>query len=85
MPLPPGEHIRGRISFSEDVDKAIQCAREQASRWGHAYIGAEHLLAGILMAQRGQGFEILTDLGVTLDLVRAETAKLIVCRQTPSE
>lgn len=85
MPLPPEKHTRGRISFSEDVDRVMQCAREQADQWGHTYIGAEHLLAGILLAQRGRGFQILTDLGVTLDLVRAETAKLIVCRQASSE
>ncbi len=52
---------------------------------GPTYIGAEHLLAGILLAQRGAGFQILTDLGVTLDRVRAETAKLIVCREASSE
>jgi excisionase family DNA binding protein len=84
-PLPPEKHARGRISFSQDAEKVTQCACEQANQWGHTYLGAEHLLAGILMAQRGQGFQILTDLGVTLDLVRAETAKLIVCHQTPSE
>lgn len=76
---PSGKPVRGRISLSEDVDRVTQCAREQARQWGHTYLGAEHLLAGILMAQGGAGFQILTDLGVTLDLVRAETAKLIVC------
>ncbi len=85
IPHTPGKHIRGRISFSEDADKAMQCAREQAGQWEHTYLGAEHLLAGILMAQQGVGFQILTDLGVTLDLVRAEAAKLIVCHQTPSK
>jgi len=85
MPLPLEKHARGRISFSQDVDEVTQCAREQANQWGHTYLGAEHLLAGILMAQRGRGFQILTDLSVTLDLVRAETAKLIVCHQTSNE
>ncbi len=78
---PSGEQIRGQISFSEDVDKVIQCAHDQADQWGHTYLGAEHLLAGILLAQRGRGFQILADLGITWDLVREETAKLIVCRE----
>lgn len=78
---PSGEQVRGQISLSDDVDKVIQCAHDQADQWGHTYLGAEHLLAGILLSQRGRGFQILVDLGVTLDLVRAETAKLIVCQK----
>jgi len=82
---PSGKPVRGRIALSDDVDRVTQCAREQARQWGHTYIGAEHLLAGILMAQRGAGCQILANLGVTLDLVRAETAKLIVCRSASRE
>ncbi|MBP7051900.1 MAG: helix-turn-helix domain-containing protein [Phycisphaerae bacterium] len=82
---PSGKRIRGRIPLSVDVDEVTQCAREQAGQWGHTYIGAEHLLAGILMTQRGVGFQILTDLGVTLDRVREETAKLVVCHCVSNE
>lgn len=81
----PEKQPQGKIPLSEDVERARQCAREQASQWGHNYIGAEHLLAGILMARRGVGFGILSDLGVTLDRVREETTKLVVCNQTSSE
>ena len=70
----------GKAKLSEDIDKVIQCAYEQATKWGHTYIGAEHLLIGIILAGTGQGFQILTDLGITLEKVREETAKLIVCR-----
>jgi len=75
----------GKATLSEDVDKVTQCAHEQAIQWGHTYLGAEHLLAGLLAAQQGIGFRILMDLGVTLDRVRQETAKLIVCRPADSE
>ena len=75
----------GRAKLSEDIDKVIQCAHEQAAAWGHEYIGAEHLLAGTLLARAGQGFQILTDLGITLEKVRDETARLIVCRNTQTE
>jgi excisionase family DNA binding protein len=71
----------GRAKLSEDIDRVIQCAHEQATAWGHEYIGAEHLLAGTLIAGKGLGFRILTDLGITLEQVREETAKLIVCRR----
>lgn len=75
----------GEARLGEDIDKVIRCAHEQAAEWGHEYMGAEHLLAGILRAASGQGFRILTDLAVTLEKVRDETVRLIVCRNTQTE
>jgi len=75
----------GRARLSEDTDKVIQCAQEQAAEWDHEYIGAEHLLAGILRAGKGLGFQILADLGITLDKVCEETERLIVCRNVKNE
>ncbi|MHC4605069.1 MAG: Clp protease N-terminal domain-containing protein, partial [Planctomycetota bacterium] len=49
------------------------------------YVGAEHLLAGILLVGNGWGHRILTELGVSLDQIRTETAKLIVCRPQAKE
>jgi excisionase family DNA binding protein len=79
------ERAAGKAKLSEDIGTVIRCAYEQANEWGHEYIGAEHLLTGILLAGTGLGFQILTDLGVTLEKVREETAKLIVCRPIPEE
>jgi excisionase family DNA binding protein len=70
----------GEPQISEDIDRVIQCAGEQAARWGHEYIGAEHLLAGILLAGEGAGFQILTSLDITLEKLREETMRLIVCK-----
>ena len=66
-------------SLSDITQKAIQCATEEAFRLGHEYVGAEHLLAGLLLVGDGWGHRILTELGVTLEQIRTETAKLIVC------
>jgi excisionase family DNA binding protein len=86
-PLRPGPPRKdaGQATFSEDIDKVIQYAYEQSGQWGHTYIGAEHLLIGTLLAQAGQGFQILNALGVTLDKVRDETATLIVCQNGQTE
>jgi len=70
----------GELKLSKDMEKVIQSAGEQAVRWGHKYVGAEHLLAGILLIGTGLGFQILADLDITLEKVRQETAKLVMCR-----
>jgi len=75
----------GEPQLSADIGKVIQCASEQAAWWGHEYMGAEHLLAGILLAGTGLGFEILTDLNITLEKVHEETAKLVAFRSVPGQ
>ena len=82
---PSDEKDKGKAKLSDDINKVIQCAYEQATQWGHTYIGAEHLLAGILLAGQGQGFKILTELDITLEKVQHETAKLVVCRSVPNQ
>jgi len=78
--------VSGRSSnMTDNAQKALRCAHEQAVQWGHQYIGAEHLLVGTLLVGEGLGHRILTELGVTLDKVRMETAKLIVCRPASEE
>ena len=59
---------------------AVRCAIGEAIRYGHTYIGTEHLLPGILLVSGGLGYKILTQLGIILDDVRSETAKLLICR-----
>ena len=80
-----GKTKTGKAELAEDIDKIIQFAYEQSTRWGHMYIGTEHLLAGIFLAGAGAGFQILTDNGIALEKVKEETAKLIVCRSEPAE
>ncbi|MBN2317420.1 MAG: helix-turn-helix domain-containing protein [Sedimentisphaerales bacterium] len=80
----PGE-VASQLRFSEDIDKVIQYAYDQSVQWDHTYIGAEHLLIGILKARAGRGFRILDDLGIILEKVRDETAKLIVCHNTQTD
>ncbi|MHC4476914.1 MAG: helix-turn-helix transcriptional regulator [Planctomycetota bacterium] len=70
----------GKQNLTDSAQAAIDCAYEQAVLMGHEYIGAEHLLLGILLVRDGLGHQILTQLGLALESVRSETAKLIACR-----
>jgi excisionase family DNA binding protein len=72
-------------NITDNAQKAIRHASEDAVRLGHEYVGAEHLLAGILLAGEGRGHRILTELGITLEQVRSEMAKLVVCRPSQTE
>lgn len=77
---PSGQKAAGKAKLSEDISNVVQCAYEQAIQWRHEYIGAEHLLVGILLAGKGMSLKILADLDITLEKVREETKKLIVCK-----
>jgi len=55
--------------FSPQVKDVISFSREEALRLGHDYIGAEHLLLGLIREGDGMAIKILKSLGV-------ETSKL---------
>ena len=54
-------------NFSKRVQMVIQFSREEALRLGHNYIGAEHLLLGIIRQGDGLAVEILNNLGIELN------------------
>ena len=55
----------------------MACAREEARRLGHDYLGTEHLLLGVLGAKEGRGAEILTAAGLTFDEARARVLGIV--------
>lgn len=59
------------------VRTAIQFAHEEAAALGHAYIGTEHLLLGIVRASDGNACQILYTLGVSPESVREMTMFLL--------
>lgn len=52
--------------FSERARKAIEYAREEATRLRHDYIGTEHLLLGLIRLGEGKAVEVLADIGIDL-------------------
>ena len=75
----------GQAKLSEEIERVVQCAYKQATEWGHEYIGAEHLLMGILLAGESLGFKMLIKLGITPEKVSEETQKLVMCRNVKYE
>jgi ATP-dependent Clp protease ATP-binding subunit ClpC len=50
--------------FSPQVKDVISFSREEALRLGHDYIGAEHLLLGLIREGDGMAIKILKSLGL---------------------
>ena len=51
--------------FSPTAETAIRLAQEAAGELGHAYVGTEHLLLGLIREEEGVAHGVLTGAGVT--------------------
>jgi len=56
--------------FTDRAKKVLTLAQQEAEAAGHAYIGTEHLLLGLILGGEGLGAVALTALGVELDPTR---------------
>lgn len=63
--------------FSNRVKEVISLSREEALRLGHDYIGAEHLLLGMIREGEGVAIGLLKKLGVSLDELRQSVENAI--------
>ena len=67
----------GEIGLTPRAKKVIELAVDEARRLNHHYIGTEHLLIGLMREGEGVAAGVLESLGVNLDKVRAETARIL--------
>jgi ATP-dependent Clp protease ATP-binding subunit ClpC len=74
--------VAGEIGLTPRAKKVIELAVEEARRLNHSYIGTEHLLLGLVREGEGIAFGVLESLGVSLERVRTETAR-ILSQSTP--
>lgn len=62
----------GHLAFTKRAKKALECSLREALSLGDKYIGAEHILLGLVRAE-GVALEVLLDLGVDLSDLRQRT------------
>ncbi|HRH33982.1 MAG TPA: ATP-dependent Clp protease ATP-binding subunit, partial [Catalimonadaceae bacterium] len=62
--------MKADAKFSNRVKEVISLSREEALRLGHEYIGAEHLLLGMIREGEGVAIAILQKLGIVMDELR---------------
>lgn len=75
--------------FSNKVKEVLSLSREEALRLGQDYIGAEHLLLGILREGQGTAVGLLNRLGVPLEELRKNLEENIqsnsIQREAPTD
>lgn len=63
--------------FTDRARKAMQAACEEAQRFRHEYLGAEHILLGILVEGTGVAANLLNNLDIDQYKVRLEIGKIV--------
>ena len=71
------------ITLSPRTKKVIELAIDEARRLGQPYVGAEHLLLGVVREGEGIASGIIESLGATLPMVRAKVLELLATSGTP--
>ncbi len=73
----PDVEILGEIEFTPKAKRVIELAMDEARKFGHNYIGTEHLLLGLLLEEEGVAASVLHGLGVSLRKIKNEIMQLL--------
>jgi len=65
------------VAGSAQVRRVVELAGDEAARFGHRYLGPEHLLLGMLRDSGGPAATILQAQGVDLEAARAALGRLV--------
>ena len=63
--------------FTEPARQVVVLAQEEARALNHNYLGTEHILLGLLRERDGLAARALEALGITIEEVRAQVARIV--------
>lgn len=63
--------------FTNRAKQVIKLAKKEAQRMNHNYLGTEHILLGLLKLGQGIAVNVLRNLNVDYEIVRAEVEKIV--------
>src|SRR5262245_57134319 len=72
-----GPAPQGKMPQTPKAKKVIEYSIEEARALNHNYVGTEHVLLGLLREQEGVAAQVLMNLGLKLEDVRAEVLNLL--------
>ena len=76
---------RGHIPFTPRAKKTLQLSMREAIALGHAYIGTEHILLGLVRADDGVAVRVLNGLGADPNRVRQQVIQRVSARRVQEE
>jgi ATP-dependent Clp protease ATP-binding subunit ClpA len=74
----------GRRAHTKETKEVISQAIEEARKFGHKYVGTEHLILALLGQTDGLPSRVLREQGVQLDQLREKTLALLHASTDPS-
>ena len=83
-PGQPGPQ-RGHLPLTPRAKKILQLSMREAIALGHAYIGTEHILLGLVREDDGVAVRVLNNLGVDPNRVRQQVIRLVSARRVQEE
>ena len=63
--------------FTPRAEEALRLSQEAAGELGHGYVGTEHLLLGLIREEEGMAHTVLTEAGLTDDMIVAIIKKSV--------
>jgi len=75
----------GAAGLTSRAKRVIELAIDEARQLGHAYIGTEHLLLGLLREGEGVAAGVLDSFSITLEQARAEITRFLSQSATKSK
>jgi ATP-dependent Clp protease ATP-binding subunit ClpC len=67
----------GHIPFTPRATKVLELSLREAKGLGHAYIGTEHILLGLIREGDGVAAQVLVNLGAELKKVRQQVIRML--------
>ncbi|WP_371376689.1 ATP-dependent Clp protease ATP-binding subunit [Sporomusa aerivorans] len=72
-----GQEQSSDIGYTPRAKKVIELAMEEALRLGHSYVGTEHILLGLIREGEGIAAQVLTGMGVDINLMRQRVIEML--------
>jgi ATP-dependent Clp protease ATP-binding subunit ClpC len=83
-PGQPGAQ-KGHLPLTPRAKKILQLSLREAIALGHAYIGTEHILLGLVRVEEGVAKQVLNGLAVDPAMVRQKVIQLVSARRVHEE
>lgn len=75
--LAKGQGAVGGKTFTPRAEQVLACARLEADTLNHNFVGAEHLLLGLIALNQGVAAKVLITSGLDLEAVRKEVKRIV--------